>query len=249
MVFGAILAGAAAGLASIPHCAGMCGPLAAFAGRDRRSTGLYLGGRFVSYVALGALAGVFGSTVVGWMERPIAQALLSWTLGAGLALTAWRLWRGGASRPTKLVTLRTKPEPRRASLRAGVLGLMTGFLPCGALAAALLLAAGSGDALTGGLTLLAFATASAPALLGAGAAASYLRRAGETPRKLLSVALALGAIVLLLRPIDALRGDPAECHGAVQPIRSPIQSPILAIDHGERAYDVTPILSVSETPS
>lgn len=212
MVVGAILAGAAAGLASLPHCAGMCGPLAAFAGRDRRSTGLYLGGRFVSYVALGAFAGAFGATVVGWMERPLAQALLSWTLGAGLALTAWRLWRGGA-RPAKLVTLRTKDEARRATMRAPLLGLMTGFLPCGALAAALLLAAGSGDALTGGLTLLAFASASAPALLGAGVAAGYLRRAGETPRKLLSVALALGAIVLLLRPIDALRGEPAECHG------------------------------------
>ncbi|MCU0671933.1 MAG: sulfite exporter TauE/SafE family protein [Myxococcota bacterium] len=214
MVVGAILAGAAAGLASIPHCAGMCGPLAAFAGRDRRSTGLYLAGRFVSYVALGAFAGAFGATVVGWMERPLAQALLSWTLGAGLALTAWRLWRGGASRPTKLVTLRTKEEARRATMRAPLLGLMTGFLPCGALAAALLLAAGSGDAWTGGLTLLAFASASAPALLGAGVASSYLRRAGQTPRKLLSVALALGAIVLLLRPIDALRGEPAECHGA-----------------------------------
>ncbi|MCA9614280.1 MAG: sulfite exporter TauE/SafE family protein [Myxococcales bacterium] len=212
MILGAVVAGAAAGLASLPHCAGMCGPLAAFAGRDRRSSGLYLAGRFVSYVSLGALAGAFGSTVVGWMERPIAQAMLSWTLGLGLALTAWRLWRGGASRPAKLVTLRTKDEARRAAWRAPLLGAMTGFLPCGALAAALLLAAGSGDALSGGATLFAFATASAPALLGAGVAASYLRRAGETPRKLLSVALALGAILLLLRPVDALRGEPTECH-------------------------------------
>lgn len=213
MVVGAILAGATAGLASLPHCAGMCGPLAAFAGRDRRSTSLYLAGRFVSYVALGSFAGAFGATVVGWMERPLAQALLSWTLGAGLALTAWRLWRGGSPRPAKLIVLRSKEDARRAARRAPWIGLLTGLLPCGALAAALLLAAGSGDAWSGGLTLFAFAAASAPALLGAGAAAGYLRRAGETPRKLLSVALALGAIVLLLRPIDALRGEPASCHG------------------------------------
>jgi uncharacterized protein len=214
MVYGAIVAGAFAGLASLPHCAGMCGPLAAFAGRDRRSTGLYLGGRFVSYVALGTFAGAFGSTVVGWMERPIAQAVLSWTLGLGLALTAWRLWRGSPSRPSKLVTLRTKDDARRAAHRAPLLGLLTGFLPCGALASALLLAAGAGDPLSGGLTLFAFAAASAPALVGAGAAAAYLRRSGDTPRRLLSVALALGAIVLLLRPIDALRGEPTQCHGS-----------------------------------
>ncbi|MBX3247243.1 MAG: sulfite exporter TauE/SafE family protein [Myxococcales bacterium] len=220
LITSAIVAGGVAGLASLPHCAAMCGPVAAFAGRDGRTTGLYLSGRFASYATTGALAGGFGGLAVGWLEAPLAQALLSWVLGLGLALTAWRLWR-----PTRggLVQLRTKPSAPaggRASLRATGLGLLTGVLPCGALAAALLLAAGSGDAASGALTMLAFALASAPALFGAGTLAAWLRRSGLTTRRVLAVALALGAVVLMLRPIDALRGEPTQCHGAQQGSRS-----------------------------
>lgn len=214
LITSAIVAGGLAGFASLPHCAAMCGPVAAFAGRDRRSTALYLGGRFVSYATTGALAGAFGGLAVGWLEAPIAQAALSWVLGLGLALTAWRLWRPTRSGLVQLQTKAVATRDPRASLRATGLGLLTGVLPCGALAAALLLAAGSGSALSGALTMLAFALASVPALFGAGTLAAWLRRSGPTTRRVLAAVLALGALVLLLRPIDALRGEPTQCHGA-----------------------------------
>ena len=136
-MLGAIVAGAAAGLASIPHCAGMCGPLAAYAcsGRPRAHAPYHLG-RLASYAFTGALAGTFGGAALAWLERPIAQAILSWTLALGLGLAAWRLWRSPTARPAEaLVQLRSKPEAQRAGrLRAPLLGLFTGFLPCGALA-------------------------------------------------------------------------------------------------------------------
>ena len=56
----AVIAGAAAGLASVPHCTAMCGPLAAYAcsGRPGASgPGRYQLGRFVSYSMLGGIAG------------------------------------------------------------------------------------------------------------------------------------------------------------------------------------------------
>ena len=56
----AVIAGAAAGLASVPHCTAMCGPLAAYAcsGRPGASgQSRYQLGRFISYSALGAVAG------------------------------------------------------------------------------------------------------------------------------------------------------------------------------------------------
>ena len=56
----AVLAGAAAGLASIPHCAAMCGSIAAGACAERRSGALYLGARLASYTMLGALLGTLG---------------------------------------------------------------------------------------------------------------------------------------------------------------------------------------------
>jgi len=206
-VLGALSAAALAGLASIPHCAGMCGPLAAFA---CRSGGVprYQLGRLVGYSAAGALAGGLGATAASMLAAPIAQALLSWTLAAGLAWAAYRLWRSAPSKQPQLVQLQTK----KRRVEPAFVGFATTFLPCGALAAALLIAAGSGSIVGGALSMLAFAGTSMFGLLGASLLAAKLRTLGLGPRRMLAVALALGAIVLVLRPIDALRGEPAQCH-------------------------------------
>lgn len=211
-MFGAIVAGAAAGLASVPHCAGMCGPLAAFACRGGKNATLsYQGGRLFGYASAGALAGFAGTVITDWMSTPWAQALLSWSLALGLGLTAHRLWLAGASKPAQpLVQLGTKKKP--SPWRPALFGLATTFLPCGALIAALMLAAGSGSALAGSLTMAAFAAISGLALLGAGLLAGKLQSVGATAKRGLAIALALGAIVLVLRPINALRGQPESCH-------------------------------------
>ena len=93
-------------------------------------------------------------------------------------------------------------------------GLGTALLPCGALAAALLIAASTGDALLGSLSMLAFSFVSGVGLVGAAwLFERFSRRPRPTTARLLAVVLALGAILFAIRPVHALRheGEPG-CH-------------------------------------
>ncbi|GAB5541050.1 MAG: sulfite exporter TauE/SafE family protein [Sandaracinaceae bacterium] len=227
MIAVAVVAGASAGLASIPHCAGMCGPLAAFAGRTRRDAGLYQAGRLAAYVALGAAAGLAGEGVERILPAAWAGALVSFSLAAALLVSAWRLWRRDGE---TLVQLGTKPPreswSRRLAARVpfstghpGLLGALTGLLPCGTLYAALLLAAGTGDTRAGAVTMFAFGATSALGLAVVGAVAAQVRglmRRGAEPTffaRVLATCLLVGGILLAMRPISTLaRPDAAPCH-------------------------------------
>ncbi len=75
----AVIAGAAAGLASVPHCTAMCGPLAAYAcsGRPGASgQSRYQLGRFISYSVLGAIAGTLGGATAVSLPQAWGSALL-----------------------------------------------------------------------------------------------------------------------------------------------------------------------------
>ena len=220
----AVIAGAAAGLASVPHCTAMCGPLAAYAcsGRPGASgQARYQVGRFISYSTLGIIAGAIGEVTSVSLPGAWGRALLSWSLALGLALAAFRLWR----RPDQpLVPLRTKrenPSGSRASRAIGALGrhpffvgLGTALLPCGALAAAVLIAASTGSPLLGSLSMLAFAVVSGVGLVGATwAFERFARRPRPATARVLAVVLALGSIMFVIRPVHALRtGDTTSCH-------------------------------------
>lgn len=80
------LAGAGAGFASIPHCAGMCGPLVAGVCHHRSATLAYQVGRSASYAMVGALSGLAGS-VLG--EAPVASTIVSFLFAAGLFVSAF----------------------------------------------------------------------------------------------------------------------------------------------------------------
>lgn len=230
-MLGAIAAGALAGLAGIPHCAGMCGPLAVFScsrGSARQAPLellRYQAGRSSSYALLGALSGGLGSALAQVVSGGWASAALSWVLALALALAALRLWRsavpvapateprpvelGRSARPPSLVARLVALAPRDPLL----LGFVSALLPCGMLASALLVAAATGSAATGALTMLAFSLASGLALAGAVLLAGRARLAGHRGvARALAVVLALGAIALVVRPIPALLERPAVCH-------------------------------------
>jgi len=229
----ALIAGAAAGLASVPHCTAMCGPLAAYACSGSRGAGAharYQIGRFISYTAVGALVGTLGGAAAVSLPGEWGRALLSWSLAVGLGLAALRLWRRPAPAPSALVALRKKDE--RANTTGGwvealgrhpfLVGLGTAFLPCGALAAAVLIAASTGTALLGALSMLAFSVVSGVGLI----AASWLfdrlaRRPGSASQRTLAVVLGLGAIIFVLRPVHALQHDVGEHAHTVHEHASP----------------------------
>lgn len=227
----AIATGAAAGLASVPHCAGMCGPLAAFAGGSGARAQLrYQGGRLASYAALGALAGASGGILGDALPARWGSALLSFGLALALALAALRLWgaegRGARGAGLGLVPLGREKRPATLVERAFArvprhpfaLGVASALLPCGALYAAALAAAGSGTALFGAASMMTFALVSGVGLAAVGAVASRVREmiAGGADARFLSrvlaTALLVGAIVLVVRPIVALGDEPAACH-------------------------------------
>lgn len=93
-------------------------------------------------------------------------------------------------------------------------GLGTALLPCGALAAALLIAASTGSAWLGSLSMFSFSLVSGLGLVGAAWIFQRLAlRPGPATSRILAIVLALGAILFIIRPVHALRhGDPAACH-------------------------------------
>ena len=225
MLAAALAAAAASGLASIPHCAGMCGPLAACA--SGRAAWRYHVARSIAYGVLGAVAGTAGSELVGALDVRWGNALVSWTLALALGLGAYRLWRGREAGGT---TVRLGVAPRRPSLAdramnramrwagdhpAG-LGALTALLPCGALYSALLVAAAAGSGLAGGLAMLVFALVSGIGLALVSLLAARLRGGlgpGRAPARVLASVLLVGALLLAVRPVAALRApDPASCH-------------------------------------
>jgi len=233
----ALIAGAAAGLASVPHCTAMCGPLAAYACSGRPGAvgqSRYQLGRFISYSALGAIAGALGGAAAVSLPHAWGSALLSWSLALGLGLAALRLWRGSEQ---PLVTLRAKREQASPSALSRLVtglgrhpflvGLGTALLPCGALAAAVLIAASTGSIALGSLSMLAFAVVSGVGLVAVTwVFERFARRPKPATSRILAVVLALGSILFVIRPVHALRtGDASSCHAPEQIHLHHIQSP------------------------
>lgn len=193
------------------HCLGMCGGMVAFYAGSDASTGrarwlghaAYHGGRLVTYVALGMVAGVVGSfldlagkavgiqRVGGWI---VGLLMMTWGAVAlaralGFSLPALPL-PGWLTRGAHVCIGSVANRPPAA--RALLIGLLSTFLPCGWLYAFALVAAGTGSAWTGGLVMLAFWAGTVPWLLGMGLGVQWL---SGGMRKHLPV---LTAVVLLL---------------------------------------------------
>ncbi|MBL9148451.1 MAG: sulfite exporter TauE/SafE family protein [Phycisphaerae bacterium] len=202
------------------HCAGMCGALVAFTagfGDEKRPSlaatqTAYHGGRLLSYVALGAIAGALGAALnlggglVG-VQR-IASLLAGLTIALVGAATLFRM--SGARMPRMpvpgfLLTIVRGVHRRAFDLsplrRALVIGLVTPLLPCGWLYAFAAVAAGAGGPLAGALVMAAFWMGTVPAL--AAVAAGVRVAAGRLGRALPIIAgtvmVAAGLHVALVR--------------------------------------------------
>ena len=222
----AITTGLAAGLASTVHCATMCGPLAALGCRRRGAVWRYQLGRLFSYSLAGMLAGWGGRGLLDSLRPQALTTLLSGSVALLFAYQAWRLWP--RSRPTGAVEQRATGAPDQPARqtrysrvaqwmlgRPFTLGMATALLPCGMLAAALLLAAAAASPRSGAVTMAAFAISSAAGLVAAGALAPLLRRPTTKGLRATACLLLVAAAALsLLRPIT-VQGE--HCHSPRQP--------------------------------
>lgn len=168
-------------------CAGAVGPARA------RAAGAFGLARVLSYALVGALAGSLGHRVLSGSGSATARAVASLGLALSLGVSAYRLLRRPAG--TGAVPLRVGRSGRVATSlrRSAALGALTGVLPCGALAGAVLLAASAEGALPGALVLGAFSLASMPGLAGAALATALFSKL-RVPSRL---ARAPGAVALL----------------------------------------------------
>ncbi len=212
------------------HCVAMCGPLM---GLHRGARGLRLAlvhsaGRLVTYALIGAASGLFGSVVdVAGQLGSVQRAA---TMLAGLVLVGGGLWSGAVHlgivrrdraviQPNQrsmfsrsLVQIRT----RRPTLRAWLVGVLTGLIPCGWLWAFAVAAAGTGHATAGALVMLAFWLGTLPAMVGlhafAGPIISRLRARMPVATALAVIAIGLGTLAIRWQDGGSAPGTAPHCH-------------------------------------
>lgn len=213
-----------ASLLGSAHCAGMCTPFVCFyAGADTRASAwghlAYNGGRLISYLILGAIAGAVGAGVqqVG-TGVGISRAAASL---AGILMITWGVVQLLAVRGVKVPT----PAPLAGAqqwmaarlrdvrdfaptARALTVGLLTTLLPCGWLYAFVLTAAGTGSVRDAMLVMAVFWAGTLPMMLAIGVG---IRRLAGPFRDRLPV---FSAIVLVVIGVYSLSGglqkDPAK---------------------------------------
>ncbi|ADQ85614.1 conserved hypothetical protein [Methylovorus sp. MP688] len=206
------------GLLGGGHCAGMCGGIVgavsmSLPGARPRLPFLlaYNGGRILSYTLAGVLAGALGASsfFLGHI-LPIQKILygLSSVMLVLLGLYLAGVWHGvtyverlGSVLWRQLQPLSKRLLPVQSPWQAILLGAVWGWLPCGLVYSVLVAALAAGNALQGGLLMLAFGLGTLPTLLAMGMAAVKLKKVLQQGwlRKLSGLAVILFGLFGLYR--------------------------------------------------
>lgn len=211
------------------HCIGMCGPFVAFysgadsSGGTKRlfSHAAYSGGRLLTYAVFGVAAGAVGAaldvagSLAGFQRIAAILAgvtMILWGVLALLQIRGVRIFKHGSGNGRISRMLRrgfSLVSDKPPVVRAGVVGLLSGFLPCGWLWAFVVTAAGTGSSLKGAAVMTAFWAGTVPALLAVGLGAQLvsapLRR--HVP--------AVTAVLLVCLGLYAILGRPASVSAAI----------------------------------
>ena len=205
------------GLLGSGHCLVMCGGVATAlemavapgsVSRVASRVG-YQSGRLLGYAAAGALAGGLGSGVLNLLAPETALLIARWLQALMLILLGsylsglWRAplatverWGGRVWRA--MSPLRSRLLPVRGVGGALRMGLLWGFLPCGLVYSALALSLGSGSAVAGALTMLAFGAGTLPAVVALSTLANRMTSssASRVLRRVAGVLIILSGIVM-----------------------------------------------------
>ena len=186
------------GIAGSGHCAAMCGGVTALVARAENSSvdGLrlamtYHAGRALSYAAAGAIAGALGQAglvlrgSLALQQTMVAFASVALVITgaylAGFAPLAQRLEGIGSSLWRRIEPWSRALLPATTPARAFSLGVAWGWLPCGMVYGALILALSTASAAGGAAAMAAFAIGTLPSVLAAGLVARRLHRRSVSP--------------------------------------------------------------------
>lgn len=243
-----LAAGFAAGFFGSPHCLGMCGGIVMAFGlsmkdlppsRQRLLIACYHIGRMSSYALLGVLISLAGeSLLAAWKGTQWPRWLLGAVLiGLGLAMAGldWLrpLERVGLSFWNSLSHVRRRLFPLNTVPKALAAGLLWGFLPCGLVYGALLLAlsgGANGHPLAGAVIMAAFGLGTLPLLLLSQTAVNHLNRYIPTLRKVAALSMVLSGIWVIIGGSGVLHGHG---HGQQHDRHSmPMTQPTMPMSHG-----------------
>jgi len=220
-----------AGLLGSAHCLGMCagisGLFAVGATVASFKTQLPLAiaynfGRVLSYAFLGVMVAALGGATVDAIPSltgpvRLASGLLIVIIGLQVAFN-WRLLtpleKVGAVIWNRLAPHAKGLIPATSIASAAGLGLIWGWLPCGLVYGALLLAATTADPVGGGLVMIAFGLGTMPAMiatgLGAARVSAFVSR-NRLAAGLLIVVLGLATIAM---PVANMLSNSGHLHAS-----------------------------------
>jgi len=176
----------AASLLGSLHCVGMCGGIVALcvggATPEERTPRLLVSynlGRLATYMSLGLISGTIGRAVDlggGAVGLPRLAAVAAGTLMIAAGLVALARTMGVRAGCATLPSFMQRWLQRGMSAamgqpparRSAIIGLLTGFLPCGWLYAFVAASATTGDPLKGAAVMAAFWLGTVPALVAVG---------------------------------------------------------------------------------
>ena len=191
MTIALLIAALLMGFFGSPHCLGMCGGLVTAFGlsmqdvsptKRRALVATYHLGRLTSYALLGLVAGLIGVTVLA----PLMQGNSMPRILLGLVLVFVGVTMLGAPFLAKLERfgmrfwqylspLRQKVFPLNTFPRALTAGLLWGFLPCGLVYGALLIAVVAHNPLSGAALMFVFGLGTIPMLVATHETVGWLR--------------------------------------------------------------------------
>jgi sulfite exporter TauE/SafE len=231
------------------HCAGMCGPFIAFCvGTERQDARrhamvqtAYHGGRMVSYALLGAIAGALGAAanwggdVIGIQRTAMIVGgvfMVGFGLVTLLRILGVRIGKAGAPKALQIAFMKGQAfaQHRHPVVRAGVIGLLSIFLPCGWLYFFVIASATTGSAWAGALAMIAFWLGTVPVLAAVGVGVQTLF--GPLRRHLPA---AMSCLLLIVGVVVIVSGTKVDAHAALPTVQSDELSLQAAVDrvHGD----------------
>ena len=221
------------GLLGGVHCLGMCGSIVGILTGQLPKDGArwpfhlaYNSGRIASYTVAGILVGAIGQA--GLLLRDVVpvqhllfalSSLMLVALGlylAGIWNMVRRIEQAGSVLWQRIQPLTRLVFPITSPLRALLLGMLWGWLPCGLVYSVLVTALASGNPQSGALIMLAFGLGTLPNLLVIGLFWERCRRWVQSPRvRLLAglIVMAFGVYGLVkVGYVFAVYGWTGSCH-------------------------------------
>jgi sulfite exporter TauE/SafE len=218
-----------AGFLGSAHCLGLCSGISglfavgATVASFKTQVPLaiaYNVGRVLSYAFLGVTIATIGSAVVGAIPNlagpvRLASGLLIIVVGLQVAFN-WRLLapieKVGAVIWNRLAPHAKGLIPATTVLSAAGLGLIWGWLPCGLVYGALLLAATTADPVGGGLVMIAFGLGTMPAMVFSGLSAARVSAFVNHNRVAAGLLIAVLGVATMALPLMGMLAEDAHMH-------------------------------------